>query len=598
MRRIPEETIRQIKEMSDIVDVVGQYVDLKKSGSNYLGLCPFHSEKTPSFTVSRQKQFFHCFGCGAGGDVYTFLMKREGLTYPEAIRRLAEQRGIVIAGSEEEAERAKRKESLYGLNQLAMQYYFQTLMTETKPKAYLEKREIGYKVINRFFLGYARDSWDGLRDFLTAHSASVEDAIEIGLLQRSDKGRVYDRFRNRLMFPITDYRNRVIGFGGRTLGDDRAKYINSSESFVFHKGDHLYGLQNVSRDARKEPIILVEGYMDALQLYQRGFHRVVASLGTALTPNQAKLLKRYGGRVYLLYDGDEAGVRATERAAEVLAEQGMEARIIPLPEGVDPDDYVREKGPEALQQAMDNALNRTAHFLRRAMQKHDLNDTDGRIRFIDEAAAILAKIDRAYERDEHIRALAKRLDIREESLRREVESRFDKGAQIGYKNRETTEALMPEEREKPAATRARTQLWILLLAHAMEGTAQREALADFLTDRFISDTNFYRIAEWIKEEAAVVPVDALRDAFAHDRTMDRYVESVVRAYSWKGAKKDPQELYRALRIANLQDERDILKQEVALLAEETAEERVALLVEKLRRLEEVNRKLTQANQGG
>lgn len=597
--RIPEETIQQVKESSDIVDVIGQYVDLKKSGANYLGLCPFHSEKTPSFTVSRQKQFFHCFGCGEGGDVISFIMKRESLSYPQAIRRLAEQRGIVIAGSEEETRRAERKESLFSLNQLAMQYYYKQLLTESRPKEYLKKRDIGYGVINRFFLGYAKDSWDGLFHFLTAHRASVEDAVEIGLLARSDKGRIYDRYRNRLMFPITDTRNRVVGFGARTLGDDRAKYMNSSESVVFHKGDHLYGLQNISRDARKEPIILVEGYMDALQLYQQGFSRVVACLGTALTKNQAKLLKRYGGRVYLLYDGDAAGIRATDRAAEVLAGEGIEARIIPMPEGTDPDDFVREKGKEALQQRMDNAYTRTGHFLQLALKKYDLEETEERIAFIDEAAGILSKLDRAYERDEYIRGLARRLDLNEETLREEVEHRLGTAPQMGYIRKDKEDNTMPK---KTTASRARIQLWIALLAHAMEGKAQTEALASYLSEDFITDEQFYQLAEWIREEAPVqgeLTSEGIREAFGHDRTLDRHVEAVVRAKTVQaGQKNEPQPLYRALRIARLTDERDRLKQEISLLAEETSEERQALMIERLRRLEEVNRKLTRANQGG
>lgn len=597
--RIPEETIQQVKEASDIVDVVGQYVDLKKSGANYLGLCPFHSEKTPSFTVSRQKQFFHCFGCGEGGDVISFLMKRESLSYPEAIRRLAEQRGIAIAGSEEETRRARRRETLYGLNQLAMRYYYQTLLTETKPKAYLAGRSIDFQLINQFQLGFAKDSWDGLKNHLIAHEASLDDAVEIGLLSRSEKGHLYDRFRNRLMFPITDTRNRIIGFGGRTLGDDRAKYINSSESAVFHKGDHLYGLQNISRDARKEPILLVEGYMDVLQLYRQGFTRVVACLGTALTENQSKLLKRYGGRVYLLYDGDGAGIRATERAADVLAQNGMEARIVAMPAGEDPDDFLRKRGKDALQQRIDTASGRTGFFLQRALQSYDLANTDERIRFISDAAGILAKLDRAYERDEYIRDLSRRLDLNEDSLREEVDRQLGTVPKIGYK-RNSEE--IPEKPKKPPVSRARVQLWIAMLAQALEGRAQIEALTPYLHEDFISEDGFLQIATWILEqpiEVGVIPSDALRDAFSHNRSLDRHIEAVVRARSLQTKGQDEsRELYRALRIAKLNDERAVLRKEISLLAEETSEERQQLLIERIRKLEEVNRKLTRANQGG
>lgn len=601
--RIPEEIIAHIKAQTDIVEVVSQYVDLKKSGANYLGLCPFHSEKTPSFTVSGQKQFFHCFGCGQGGDAISFLMKRENLSYPEAIRTLAERKGIEIPGNREETERERRKETLYGLNQLAMQYYYQQLLTEELPKRYLEKRGIGYGAINHFLLGYAKDRWDGLFTFLQSKKASIEDALEIGLLAQSDKGKVYDRFRNRLMFPILDYRNRVIGFGGRALGDDRAKYLNSKESVLFHKGEHLYGLQNIARDGNRDGILLVEGYMDTLQLFQYGFKRTVASLGTALTEEQAKLLKRYGGKVYVLYDGDSAGQRATERAVDVFSKIGIEAKIISLDDGLDPDDYLRKNGADAMDLAIQNAYTPTTYFLQQSMRKYDLQDTEERIAFLDEATDILAKLKRAYEREEYIRSLSKQIGISEAALHEEVAKKIGNPGQIGYK-REDNNARDEYRLPKPKASRARRQLWINMLAHALRGRAEYQAMFAFMNDRFVSEDWALRVMNWLRDgyqkEDWEPSTEQLREAFSHDVGMDQAVEAVIRTASdpTTSGKKAVLELYSALRHAALMDEKAELHTEISLLAGEDSPERQALLIEKMKRLGDVNRILTAGSQGG
>ncbi len=596
--RIPEDVITMVKAQTDIVEIISQYVDLKKSGANYLGLCPFHSEKTPSFTVSGEKQFFKCFGCGEGGDAISFVMKREQLSYPEAIRRLAEQKGIEIQGSREETERAQRRETLYGLNQLAMQYYYKLLLTEDRPKAYLENRSIGYKAINHFLLGYAPDKWDGLLTHLTQAGASIEDALEVGLLAKSEKGKVYDRFRNRLMFPILDYRNRVIAFGGRALGEDRAKYLNSKESVVFHKGDHLYGLQNIARDGQKDPILLVEGYMDTIQLFQFGFKRTVASLGTALTDNQAKILKRYGGKIFLLYDGDAAGNRATLRAVEVFSKIGIEAKIISLEGGLDPDDFLRANGAEAMQLAIKNAYTPTAHFLQQSMKKHDLSVTEERVAFLDEAVSILTGIDRAYERDEYIRSIAMQIGVSEASLQEEVNRKLGQPNKIGYKQ---DSAKSPVE-QKPApttrATRARKQLWVGMMAHAMRGKAAYDALTPYFTASFLTEEWITRIGDWVKacyeKESASLDAAQLREAFSYDRGMDGPIEAIVRLHQDQATQnaKAVRELYAALNHAVLSDEKAELLVEISLLSGEDDPARQELLIEKMRRLGEINRILT------
>lgn len=600
--RIPEDTIQEIKAQTDIVELISQYVDLKKRGKNWLGLCPFHSEKTPSFTVSQEKQFFHCFGCGAGGDAISFLMKRDNLTYPEAIRALAARKGIVIQGDEREAERASRRESLTALNRLAAQYYYKNLLTERRPKAVLEERGVGYEAINHFLIGYAHDAWDGLTKHLQEKGASTEDAVAIGLLGQSDNGRIYDRFRNRLMFPILDHRGRVIAFGGRAMGDDRAKYLNSPESELFHKGDHLYGLQNISRDNSKDPILLVEGYMDVIALHQAGFKRAVASLGTALTPGQARLLKRYGGRVTILYDGDTAGANAALRACEVLQEAEMEPRIAALEEGMDPDDLLRAHGPKAMEVALTNAKAPPAYALHRARQQHDLASTEGRIGFMEEAAEILAAIPRAFVRDEYLRTTAEHLQVRPEALAQEVERRIKTPGKIGY-NTKTTDVEIetaPMTSAKPVS-RATKQLWVNVLATAMSDRATLPALAPYLTEEFLTEPAVYTVAAAVvsayeETEADALPPEALRERVSHDKRTDGVMEAVVRQWKQKDHANATQtrELYRALEREKLRMEKDKLMEEIEWLSGSEGE-LADVLHEKVRRLETILQALTKGS---
>ena len=315
MRLISDDMINQIKENSDIVDIIGEYVDLKKAGSSFKGLCPFHNEKTPSFTVDRKKQLFHCFGCGAGGDVVSFIMQKEGLSYPDSLKYLAQKAGINLVFNESPGMSEKRKK-LYEINKDIMMYFYKNLLTNKEPQDYLLKRGLRSNIVNTFMLGFAKGSWDDLLNFARSNDIKEEDLLELGLIAKSKNGNYYDKYRNRLIFPIIDTYGRIIGFGGRAIDNTMPKYLNSPESEVFKKRFNLYGL-NIFKKQNKRDLILVEGYMDVIALNNNGIDIAVASLGTAFTVDQAKLAKRYADNIYICYDSDSAGIKATKRAIEI-----------------------------------------------------------------------------------------------------------------------------------------------------------------------------------------------------------------------------------------------------------------------------------------
>lgn len=591
--RIPQETIERIKAETDILDVVSEYIDLKKRGANYFGSCPFHTDKTPSFSVSPERNIFKCFSCGAGGDAIGFLMQHNHLSYPEAIRYLAEKKGIAITEDPKETERIEKQKTIFDLNQEAMRFYYKNLLMSKKPKEYLDTRSIDHDTMNRFYLGYAKDSWDDLHNHLQKNGFSIQDAIDVGLLAKSQKGKVYDYYRNRLMFPIFDTRNRVIGFGARTLGDDKAKYLNSKESIAFTKGNRLYGLQNVTRSGKDDPVILVEGYMDVIQMVKYGYTRTVASLGTALTENQAQLLKRHAGQIYILYDADDAGQRATERAIDVLEAAGIRPKIIQLDGEKDPDDFLKARGKEAMDVAIQNAMAPTKYYLRQEMRHYSLDNTEERIAFVDKATAIIAKLDRAFERDEYIKILAKQVAVSEASLTEEVERKRGNTTKIGYKNKQN----FAEQTEKPVqkVTDARVQLWLTVIAYAMEGTEAFRQMQNYWNEDFLAHPKLWRVAtamtERYRADAEHITIQQLRETFAHDRTMDALLQQIERAQ--KSIQQDlraNEHLQRALQHTILKDERKVLLEEIEWLSQ--SDDVDALLAEKLSRLQDVNKQLT------
>ncbi|MDU1030848.1 DNA primase [Anaerococcus vaginalis] len=350
---ISDEKKNEILENSDIVAIIGDYVDLKKSGNSYKGLCPFHNEKTPSFTVDDRKQLFHCFGCGEGGDVVSFIMHKEGLSYIDSMKYLAKKAGIKLDDTKSSKEN-KILNRYYDINKDIMMYFYKNLLTDKACQIYLKNRGFRSNIVNTFMLGFAKNSWDDLLSYVKKKDYILDDIENLGLIKKSQNGKYYDKYRNRLIFPIINHYGKVIGFGGRSIDSTMPKYLNSPESQVFKKRYNLYGLNIFKKQSNKD-IILVEGYMDVIGLNNQGIDQAVASLGTSLTSDQAKLLKRYAKNVYICYDEDNAGIKATDRAIEILLDEGIKPNIISLEKGLDPDDFVKKYGRDAFIKKMDEA---------------------------------------------------------------------------------------------------------------------------------------------------------------------------------------------------------------------------------------------------
>ena len=415
----------EIKSRCNIVDIVGRYVDLKRSGSSLKGLCPFHGEKTPSFNVSESRQFFYCFGCGASGDVITFLMKIENIDFHTAVSKLAEEYGIDMDkfGYRNES----RKNKIYEMNREAAVFYYKNLTEKPNPGyEYMKRRGLDPRTIARFGIGFAEDDWHALRDHLSGKKYSEELMLEAGLLSQS-KGRTYDKFRNRVMFPIFNTRGKVIGFGGRTLGENGPKYLNSPESSVFSKKNNLYGL-NLTRNEinRSNCAILVEGYMDLVSLYRNGVTNVAASLGTALTEHQCALLKRYTQNVILSYDADAAGQKAALRGIELLKRAGIDGRVLHISEGKDPDEFITKNGREAFLKLADRALPYADYKISVIRGRHDISTTAGGIAFLKEIRGLLSELS-PVEADVYIKKIAAETGISESAIRREVNDAAENG---------------------------------------------------------------------------------------------------------------------------------------------------------------------------
>ncbi len=411
------DAIEEIKSRCNIVDVVGQVVTLKKAGSNYKGICPFHNEKTPSFVVSETKQIFTCFGCGASGDVFEFVKRYYNLDFGDALEKLAKEYGVTIEYSG--GQNNEKKDRMYEINRLAARFFFKAMANAQSPGyRYMTGRGISFETIKKFGIGYADDKWDSLYRYMINQGIDEDTLLEIGLISKS-KGKYYDKFRNRVIFPIINTRGKVIGFGGRIIGDGNPKYLNSPESPIFFKKNNLYGL-NLTRQeiSREDCAILVEGYMDVVSLYQNGVKNVSASLGTALTENQARMLKRYTGNVVLSYDSDNAGQAAALRGIDILCNEGCKAKVLHVTDGKDPDEFVKKKGKQAFLELVDSSLSYADYKIAVLKNRYDLNETDGRIQFVKEAVAALRSLGPA-ERDIYIKKVAAEAKISEGAIRLE-----------------------------------------------------------------------------------------------------------------------------------------------------------------------------------
>ena len=406
--------VDEIKSRCNIVDVIGRVVPLKKSGSNFKGVCPFHNEKTPSFVVSETKQIFTCFGCGATGDVIAFVKRYYNLEFRGAVEMLAREYGISLDG----AFRSNRnKDELYEINRQAARFFYKAMREKSnKGYTYMKNRGISEETMNKFGIGYADDGWTSLYDFLGAAGVAEKKMLELGLISKS-KDRCFDKFRDRVIFPIINTAGKVIGFGGRIIGDGEPKYLNSQESGIFQKKNNLYGLNLTRKDvSREDSIVLVEGYMDVVSLYQAGVRNVSASLGTALTENQARLIKRYTRNVVLSYDSDQAGQNAAMRGIDILYREGLRARVLRVFDGKDPDEFIRKNGRGAFYDLMDNALPYGDFKLEFAKAGYDLDDEQQKLDFLRDAVGILQSM-KPVEADFYIKKLSADTGISEGAIR-------------------------------------------------------------------------------------------------------------------------------------------------------------------------------------
>ena len=444
--RFTDEYLDEVAARNDIVDVVGSYVRLtKKSGSNLFGLCPFHSEKTPSFSVSADKQIFHCFGCGKGGGVISFIQQMEGLDFSEAVEFLAKRAGMPLPRQDEqEQRRASRRQRLFELNKAAARHWYDNLISnpDNPGQRYIEQRGISPKWVKNFGLGYAPDSWSDLCDAMSAKGFTGEELLSAGLMKNGKNGGGYDAFRNRLIFPVIDVRGNVIAFSGRIIGDGEPKYLNSPETAVFSKRSNLFAI-NLAKKSKAGYLILTEGNIDVVSLHQAGFDSAVASLGTSFTDEQARLMKRYADEVVLCYDADTAGRKASERAIGILQKLDMRVRVLELQGAKDPDEFIKTYGADAFRNVLEGSAGQVEYRLRTIEGKYALNTEEGRVGYLKDSAALLAALPGAVEREVYAGRAAEKAGISRQAFLAEVE-RIRK-ARIRSSKKQAQQNLRPLE---------------------------------------------------------------------------------------------------------------------------------------------------------
>ncbi len=447
----PPAFLDELVARNPIEEVVSQYVNLRRSGANLFGLCPFHGEKTASFSVSPDKGMFYCFGCHKGGGVINFLMEIENLSYPDAVRALAQRAGMTVPEDEQYQSRYRQQERLWALCKEAARYYHAQLYAPAGAAglAYSQKRGMTQSILTRFGVGFAPDSWSGLVDAMRAKGYTDQELRDAGLVSEKN-GRIYDRFRNRLMFPIIDVRGNLIGFGGRVMDDSTPKYLNSPETLIFNKRKNLFAL-NLAKKSKLGYLILVEGYMDAVSLHQYGFDCAVASLGTALTEDHATLLTRYTEEVVLIYDADQAGQDATRRAIPILERAGLRVKVLKVKDAKDPDEFLKKFGADRFQVLLEGASNRIEYQLTAIAKKYDLREDEQRIRFVQEAAELISTLGSAVQREIYGGRAAEAAGITADAMKLEVEKAWRRRRAREKKRQERidlapAQALRPKDR--------------------------------------------------------------------------------------------------------------------------------------------------------
>lgn len=471
---IPENIIDQIQQRTDIVEVISRYIPLKKAGRNYKANCPFHNEKTPSFVVSPDRQIFHCFGCGSGGNVFSFLMKHENLQFPEAVEALAEKAGVKIPHSARDEKANSLANYLYKVNEAACRFFQHALSNNASAREYLSSRGVGVETIGKFRIGYAADAWDGMINFFKSKNVDVAMLEKSGLAISNDKGGRYDRFRNRITFPIFDMKDRILGFGARVLDASLPKYMNSPETLIYSKGRNLYGLNFSKEHIKKEGYaVIVEGYLDFIIPFQAGVQNIIATLGTALTVDQIRLLKRFTNTVIMLYDPDEAGETASLRNMDLFISEDVNVYVAELPKGFDPDSFIRRSGAEEFIHTVKSSKNLFDYKINKLSQRFNISSAHGKVAIASEMLPTIAKINNAILKADLVKRLAERLSVDEASIKEELRKvRIDSG--------ERRYAITPTEARKDLKGAEMMILALLLSSGDMIQKAQAAiSAADF-----------------------------------------------------------------------------------------------------------------------
>ena len=506
-----DEIIEEVRMKNDIVDVISDYVKLQKKGSSYFGLCPFHNEKSPSFSVSPGKQMYYCFGCGAGGNVFTFIMEYENYTFVEALKYLAGRAGVTLPEAEYSKEAraaADLRTTLLDKQKKAAGFYYYQLRQDTGKQgmAYLKGRELSDETIHKFGLGCSPKYSGALYQYLKSKGYSDEHLKESGLFNIDERSGMQDKFWNRVMFPIMDVNNRVIGFGGRVMGDAKPKYLNSPETKIFDKSRNLYGL-NIARTSRKPYLIVCEGYMDVIAMHQAGFTNAVASLGTALTSGHASLMRRYTKEVLLTYDSDEAGQKAALRGIPILKAAGIRPRVVNLAPYKDPDEFIKEEGKEAFEKRLDEAANAFLFEVKVLERQYDLSDPEGKTEFFREMARKLLEFPEELERNNYMESLSRIYHIKFEDLRKMVNNMALGGASTAVSKKPETRTRKKENKEDAGRTAQKLMLTWLASYPAMFDT-----IAGYITPADFTTPLYHQVAELVfaqHEEGEVNPAKLL-----------------------------------------------------------------------------------------
>ncbi|MFR2891369.1 DNA primase [Peptoniphilus grossensis] len=590
---INDNVLDEIRDRADIVDLIGEYVDLKRSGSNYMGLCPFHSEKTPSFSVSPSKSIFKCFGCGVGGDVITFIMKRENLNFPEAVEFLAEKYNVRLSEYKDENKEARDKRNrLYDINREAAMHFLNNLSSSPKAQKYLRDRGLSDKTIRAYGLGYSKDSWTDLYDHLTKLGYKEEELLDLNLISKSKNGNYIDRFRDRVMFPIINRNNKVIAFGARGFGDAKPKYLNSRETPIFHKGSNLFNMNIISRESSRQRIILVEGYMDVISLYNSGINYSVASLGTSLTEDQAAIIKKMAKDIYICYDSDKAGINATSRAIDIFLSKSCKPKIIELEGGLDPDDFIKKYGMEGFENKIKSAISYIDFKIKILRENFNLEEAEGLSNFTVESAKILSSIKNPIERDIFVKEFSKKFKISYKAIEN----------YINYLNRNKIKSEKKEKFKlkkntnvvKSTKTRAQEELLSYSLLDNDIYNYIKNKIQVFYFTNAMTRASFEEIRKMFEEEMEVSEfLNLLEKNRLIDSNFKDNILGIIKNIHVN--EKIVDELIKTLERNYLQKEKERILENIDKLQ---GEEDKNLLLDALKNLKEINLKLSELKEEG